>query len=190
MATCPKYIRPEQVFIRIFPNWKQAITFEILIFVCVGIWVVFLVSSNLTRPFKNIIQVLHNIKKGNFTSRVKVTSNDEIGYTGDTINEMTQGLMERDRIQQSLSMAKEIQQNLVPRKNIKANGLDMAGRSVYCDETGGDYYDFIPMGARVTPKQAWPSVMCPATAYRRHCSWPRCGHLCGNAHPCREGSRK
>ncbi len=131
---------------------EQAIKFEILIFVCVGIWVVFLVSSNLTRPFKNIIHVLHNIKKGNFASRVQVTSNDEIGYTGDTINEMNKGLMERDRIQQSLSLAKEIQQNLVPRKNIKFNGLDMAGRSVYCDETGGDYYDFIPMGGKGDPK--------------------------------------
>jgi serine phosphatase RsbU (regulator of sigma subunit) len=131
---------------------EQSITFEILIFVCVGIWVVFLVSSNLTRPFKNIIQVLYNIKQGNFTSRVQVTSNDEIGYTGDTINEMTQGLMERDRIRQALSMAKEIQQNLVPRKKVKVHGLDMAGRSVYCDETGGDYYDFIPMGGTDTPK--------------------------------------
>jgi phosphoserine phosphatase RsbU/P len=125
---------------------ERAITSEIIIFICVGIWVVFLVSSNLTRPFKNIVQVLHDVKKGTFTSRVQVTSNDEIGYTGDTINEMTQGLLERDRIQRSLSLAKEIQQNLVPRKNIKNNGLDMAGRSVYCDETGGDYYDFIPMG--------------------------------------------
>jgi sigma-B regulation protein RsbU (phosphoserine phosphatase) len=131
---------------------EEAIKFEVLIFVCVGIWVVFLVSSNLTKPFKNIIQVLHNIKKGNFASRVQVTSNDEIGYTGDTINEMTQGLMERDRIQKSLSLAKEIQQNLVPRKNVKVNGLDMAGRSVYCDETGGDYYDFIPMGGKGDPK--------------------------------------
>ncbi|MBW1865756.1 MAG: serine/threonine-protein phosphatase, partial [Deltaproteobacteria bacterium] len=58
----------------------------------------------------------------------------------------------RDRIQQSLSLAKEIQQNLVPRKNVKVNGLDMAGRSVYCDETGGDYYDFIPMGGKGAPK--------------------------------------
>ncbi len=127
---------------------EEAIKFEVLIFVCIGIWVVFLVSSNLTRPFKNIIQVLQNIKKGNFSSRVQVTTNDEIGYTGDTINEMTQGLIERDRIQQSLSLAKEIQQNLVPRKHVKGNGLDMAGRSVYCDETGGDYYDFIPMSGK------------------------------------------
>ena len=131
---------------------EQAIKLEILIFFCVGIWLVFLVSSNLAKPFKNIIQVLQNIKKGNFASRVQVTSNDEIGYTGDTINEMTHGLMERDRIQQSLYMAKEIQQNLVPRKNVKVNGLDMAGRSVYCDETGGDYYDFIPMAGQGDPK--------------------------------------
>ena len=131
---------------------EEAIKIEVLIFACVGIWVVFLVSGNLTRPFKNIIQVLHNIKKGDFSSRVQVTSNDEIGYTGDTINEMTQGLMERDRIQRSLSLAKEIQQNLVPRKNVKINGLDMAGRSVYCDETGGDYYDFIAMEGTGDPK--------------------------------------
>jgi sigma-B regulation protein RsbU (phosphoserine phosphatase) len=25
------------------------------------------------------------------------------------------------------------------------SGLDIAGRSIYCDETGGDYYDFIPL---------------------------------------------
>jgi sigma-B regulation protein RsbU (phosphoserine phosphatase) len=131
---------------------EEAIKFEILIFFCIGIWVVFLVSSNLTRPFKNIIQVLHNIKKGDFTSRVQVTTNDEIGYTGDTINEMTQGLIEWNRIQHSLFLAKEIQQNLVPGKNVKRNGLDIAGRSLYCDETGGDYYDFIPMAGRETSK--------------------------------------
>lgn len=131
---------------------EEAIKFEILIFFCIGIWVVFLVSSNLTRPFKNIIQVLHNIKKGDFTSRVQVTTNDEIGYTGDTINEMTQGLIEWNRIQHSLFLAKEIQQNLVPGKNVKRNGLDIAGRSLYCDETGGDYYDFIPMAGHETSK--------------------------------------
>jgi sigma-B regulation protein RsbU (phosphoserine phosphatase) len=26
---------------------------------------------------------------------------------------------------------------------LKINGFDIAGKSVYCDETGGDYYDFI-----------------------------------------------
>jgi sigma-B regulation protein RsbU (phosphoserine phosphatase) len=72
-----------------------------------------------------------------------VTSNDEIGYTGDVINTMTQGLIERDRIKQSLALAKEIQQNLIPKETLKFEGLDVAGKILYCDETGGDYYDFI-----------------------------------------------
>ncbi len=129
------------------PQLLQAIKFEIVIFFVVGLWVVFLVSSNLTKPFENIIQVLRNIKNGDFKSRVQVTSNDEIGYTGDVINAMSRGLEERDRIRHSLTMAKEIQQNLVPRKNVSINGLNLAGRSVYCDETGGDYYDFISVQA-------------------------------------------
>jgi sigma-B regulation protein RsbU (phosphoserine phosphatase) len=74
---------------------------------------------------------------------VQVFSNDEIGYTGDAINEMTKGLIERERMQQSLNLAKEVQQNLLPKSNLKVNGFDIAGKSVYCDETGGDYYDFI-----------------------------------------------
>jgi sigma-B regulation protein RsbU (phosphoserine phosphatase) len=40
-------------------------------------------------------------------------------------------------------LAKEVQQNLLPKSNLKVNGFDIAGKSVYCDETGGDYYDFI-----------------------------------------------
>ncbi len=74
---------------------------------------------------------------------MQVFSNDEIGYTGDAINEMTKGLIERERMQRSLNLAKEVQQNLLPKSNLKVNGFDIAGKSVYCDETGGDYYDFI-----------------------------------------------
>jgi len=45
-------------------------------------------------------------------------------------------------MRQSLNLAKEVQQNLLPKKNLKANGIEIAGKSVYCDETGGDYFDF------------------------------------------------
>jgi serine phosphatase RsbU (regulator of sigma subunit) len=52
---------------------------------------------------------------------------------------------ERDRLRHSLELAREVQQKLLPRKNPVIAGLDIAGRSIYCDETGGDYYDFIPL---------------------------------------------
>jgi sigma-B regulation protein RsbU (phosphoserine phosphatase) len=86
---------------------------------------------------------LKQVTRGKLGLRVKVTSNDEIGYVGDVINDMTAGLMERDRMRQSLDLAMEVQQNLLPKGNLKIDGFDIAGRSIYCDETGGDYYDFI-----------------------------------------------
>jgi serine phosphatase RsbU (regulator of sigma subunit) len=51
---------------------------------------------------------------------------------------------ERDRLRHSLELAREVQQKLLPKKYPNIAGLDIAGRSIYCDETGGDYYDFIP----------------------------------------------
>jgi sigma-B regulation protein RsbU (phosphoserine phosphatase) len=122
---------------------QSAINIGALVFIAVGICLTILVSRNLSIPFRDIIQTLRRIRNGRFDKRVQVFSNDEIGYTGDAINEMTQGLIERERMQQSLNLAKEVQQNLLPKSNLKVNGFDIAGKSVYCDETGGDYYDFI-----------------------------------------------
>ena len=51
--------------------------------------------------------------------------------------------LEHDKIKQSLNLAREVQQNLLPHKNPQMQMLDIAGSSLYCDETGGDYYDFI-----------------------------------------------
>ena len=102
-------------------------------------------SRNITTPLKEIIRVLKRIRKGQFDEKVQVTSNDEIGYTGDVINEMTEGLMERDSMKRSLELAMEVQQNLLPGENPRIKGLDIAGKSIYCDETGGDYYDFIKL---------------------------------------------
>ena len=48
-----------------------------------------------------------------------------------------------DKMRQSLNLARDVQQNLLPKGNLKTAGLDIAGRSIYCDETGGDYYDYI-----------------------------------------------
>jgi sigma-B regulation protein RsbU (phosphoserine phosphatase) len=115
-------------------------------------------SRSITEPIKEIIGVLKRIQKGQFDKKVQVVSNDEIGYTGDVINEMTEigytgdvinemtdGLKERDLMKRSLELAMEVQQNLLPKDNPRIKGLDIAGKSIYCDETGGDYYDFIKL---------------------------------------------
>ena len=43
----------------------------------------------------------------------------------------------------SLALAGEIQKSLLPQKNPKIPGLDIAGKNITCDEIGGDYFDFL-----------------------------------------------
>ena len=59
---------------------------------------------------------------------------------------------ERDRLRHSLELAKEVQQTLLPKRNPRIAGLEVAGKSIYCDETGGDYYDFIEIKGNANEK--------------------------------------
>jgi sigma-B regulation protein RsbU (phosphoserine phosphatase) len=45
-------------------------------------------------------------------------------------------------------MANEVQQGLLPHGPPDVPGLDVAAHSTYCDETGGDYFDFLPTAHR------------------------------------------
>jgi serine phosphatase RsbU (regulator of sigma subunit) len=52
---------------------------------------------------------------------------------------------EKLRIEQALSIARSIQRNFLPGKPPAAVRLDVWGHSESCDETGGDYYDYMPL---------------------------------------------
>jgi sigma-B regulation protein RsbU (phosphoserine phosphatase) len=112
------------------------------VFIATGIVLTVVIGRNLTLPFTEIIDTLHAIRSGRFDKQVRVTTNDEIGYTGDAINEMAEGLKERERMRQALDLAMEVQQNLLPKSPPRVAGLDIAGASIYCEETGGDYFDY------------------------------------------------
>jgi len=47
-------------------------------------------------------------------------------------------------MEKSMALASEVQRNLVPKDHLTTEGLEIAGQSQWCDETGGDYYDFFP----------------------------------------------
>jgi sigma-B regulation protein RsbU (phosphoserine phosphatase) len=126
---------------------RSAMFINSSLFILAGVCLTMLVSRNLTLPFGEIIQTLRGVRNGILDKKVQVTSNDEIGYTGDVINEMTEGLKEREKMRHSLDLAKEVQQYLMPASDPRIKGLDIAGKSIYCEETGGDYYDYLPSGA-------------------------------------------
>jgi sigma-B regulation protein RsbU (phosphoserine phosphatase) len=125
---------------------RDIITFSgsvFIIFIIMSLSLNLLVGKSILRPINDMIGIARKVRKGHFHQKVRVVSNDELGIMGDGMNAMTDGLMERDRLRRGLYLAQEIQQALLPRKCPNIDGLDIAARSLYCDETGGDYFDFI-----------------------------------------------
>jgi sigma-B regulation protein RsbU (phosphoserine phosphatase) len=128
---------------------KQILWFTIvlcLIFIVISLSLNFLVGKSILNPIRKMMGLVRKIRLGDFHQRVAVLSNDELGVLGDGMNEMTEGLIERERMRESLDLAREVQQTLLPRSDPDVRGLDIASTIVYCDETGGDYYDFLDCG--------------------------------------------
>ena len=118
-----------------------------VIFVLVGGRLNVLSGKSIIQPITDMMVLVRRVRKGHFKQKVRVVTNDELGVLGDGLNEMTDGLIERDQIRQSLYLAQEVQQTLLPREDPIVDGLDIAATIVYCDETGGDYYDYLDTSA-------------------------------------------
>ena len=114
-----------------------------LIFVGISLSLNFLVGKSILHPVRDMLGVVRQVHRGNYRQRVPVVTNDELGALGEGVNEMTAGLQEREKMRHSLILAREIQQALLPRDDPRVPGLDIAGRSIYCEDTGGDYYDYL-----------------------------------------------
>jgi phosphoserine phosphatase RsbU/P len=100
-------------------------------------------SRTVTRPLQALVEGAQRLAQGDFSARVSIASRDEFGQMGRVFNRVGPQLLERYEMQRSLGMAMEVQQNLMPKSDPVVAGLDIAGKSLYCDETGGDYYDYL-----------------------------------------------
>jgi sigma-B regulation protein RsbU (phosphoserine phosphatase) len=118
------------------------IMFAVLVIV---IAVAFNSARKLTGPVLALSGAAKDLAEGNFDASVEIRTGDELEDLGNIFNEMGPKLREREKMKRSLEMAMEIQQHLLPQGSPLIDGFDIAGKSIYCDETGGDYYDFIEL---------------------------------------------
>jgi len=133
---------------QVLEQLRSTLVINAILFMCVGIWLAFLVSGNLRRPLEEIIRVLHQVRNGRFDTKVRVTSNDEIGYTGDSINDMTDGLVERDLIKDTFGkyVAKEV------RDEVLSGRTPLDGEKKEVTILFSDLRDFTPMTEQNDPK--------------------------------------
>jgi sigma-B regulation protein RsbU (phosphoserine phosphatase) len=108
----------------------------------VGI-VAFFTSRFSTGHILTLIDGWKRVAKGDFSVRLKPRMKDERDQLIHAFNEIVPKIEEHMRMSNALGLAQEVQQSLLPQSDPLFPGFDIAGASIYCDETGGDYYDFI-----------------------------------------------
>jgi len=119
-----------------------------LIAILVAVIMSFGMASYITRPIVRLSEHVRRIGRGDLGSEIQLREFPEFMRLSAAINRMTEGLRERTELRESLAMAMEVQQRLLPTATPEVPGLDIAGRSVYCDETGGDYFDYLEIAGR------------------------------------------
>ncbi len=103
----------------------------------------FILSRSFTINISRLAEAVARVASGDFHARVDLKTRDELGQLGKAFNGMIPALEERVHMKQSLDLAVEVQQSLFPSKTPKIEGISIAANSLYCQETGGDFYDFI-----------------------------------------------
>ena len=100
-------------------------------------------SYIITRSLLSITAAAKKLSSGDFSVKLGLRTGDERDLVVQAFNEIGPKLEDHLRLHQSMDLAMKVQQKLLPGKNPQIPGLDIAGKSIYCDETGGDYYDFL-----------------------------------------------
>ena len=125
----------------------MSITYEVLFIMAVllGLAINLIVSysRNLRLLFENETGVLESVTNGDLTRMVPVATRDEFGLIAGHTNTMIEGLRHRIELLTALQLAEEVQRTLLPSAPPRLPGVDLAGTSIYCNETGGDYYDYL-----------------------------------------------
>lgn len=101
-------------------------------------------TGKTTQAIEKVSLASKNLAQGKFYKPLISKSKDEVGELTTNFNSMTRQLKERLELKEAIGVASEVQQNLLPQEGFKAEGVEIEGVILYCDETGGDYFDLLP----------------------------------------------
>ncbi|MBE5970237.1 MAG: HAMP domain-containing protein [Lachnospiraceae bacterium] len=125
---------------------SKNIIFVIILLVALSAMGFVVVTQKWTHSVTKIQQYLKRISGGELPDDpLKLKTKDEIGYVAGTVNEMVASLKEGQRIGAELSLATDIQANMLPRifpPFPDHDEFDLFATMAPAKEVGGDFYDY------------------------------------------------
>jgi phosphoserine phosphatase RsbU/P len=154
--------RPSRLNGRIFNSLGELRDSYLLLFIIVGM--IFLMielaalitginmTRRITTAISDLYQATQYVQSGDLTHRVRIDRRDQLGILGESFNLMTgsiSGLIEeqkqRQRLENEISIAREVQNQLFPRRMPSVADVDVEAICKAARSVSGDYYDFIQM---------------------------------------------
>jgi sigma-B regulation protein RsbU (phosphoserine phosphatase) len=112
-------------------------------------------TRTITSSVGDLYQATLHVRRGDFGYRVRIRERDQLGALGESFNEMTGSVSElieeqrqRQKLENEVSIAQEVQQHLFPTSVPSVPGLQLAAICRPARTVSGDYYDFISLGPK------------------------------------------
>jgi sigma-B regulation protein RsbU (phosphoserine phosphatase) len=138
------------------PVLLQALFFAGIFFLLLEVFALatgVVLTRTITHAVADLYQATLHVRRGDFSHRVRVQRRDQLGALGESFNEMTSSITDliehqrqRQKLENEISIAREVQDQLFPKKLPDLPGLEIAAICRAARSVSGDYYDFLRVG--------------------------------------------
>jgi serine phosphatase RsbU (regulator of sigma subunit) len=115
-----------------------------------SVWVAWMLNLRITRSIAELRAGTDALAAGDLEARIPEGTRDELGRLAASFNAMSariraniEALAEKERLEREMSIARTIQQGLLPERPPEFPGLELACSCRMALEVGGDYIDFL-----------------------------------------------
>jgi serine phosphatase RsbU (regulator of sigma subunit) len=144
-----------------FENREEKSIYHVLEFIVVifllaemvSILIGILLTRSITNAVHNLDRGTQFLKRGDFSQRIIVRSNDQLGALAASFNQMTEYVqrlvkesVQKERLEREIEIAREVQERLFPSQSPKMKNLEISGICLPARMVSGDYYDFLALG--------------------------------------------
>jgi serine phosphatase RsbU (regulator of sigma subunit)/anti-sigma regulatory factor (Ser/Thr protein kinase) len=117
---------------------------------------IYMLLGLIITPLQRLREGALAIGEGRLDHRIELEGEDEFSQIANAFNDMANkfkgaqaSLVEQEKMQKEIAVAKEIQQTLLPKNIPDTEGFDIAALYRSAKEVGGDYYDVIKVAPRL-----------------------------------------
>ncbi len=132
--------------------WSIAVIFAVI--EILALWIGTKLTRSITSSVADIYGATTHINRGDFSHRIAVKSSDQLAALATSFNSMTNSIerlvqeqKEKQRLENELAIAQEVQAQLFPKEISQLESLEVHGFCRPARSVSGDYYDFLTLNS-------------------------------------------